>query len=94
MQLPLKLAKELMETKWKSIIDPFLSNPTNNISILNDVVLINGVTVIDHKLGRNMQGWFLVDINAAATIYRSAPLNDKTLTLTSNAVATVSLGVF
>jgi hypothetical protein len=36
----------------------------------------------------------LVDQNSVGTVYRSAPLNDKTLTLTSSAAMTVSIGVF
>ena len=61
---------------------------------LEGVNLINGVTQIDSKLGRMMQGWMITDINGAATIYRSQPLNSKTLTLTSNAAVTVNLYVF
>lgn len=83
-----------METKWASILNPVVANPTNNVAMLVDIVLINGSTTINHKLGRMMQGWFLVDVNGAATIYRSKPMNDKTLTLTSDANVTVSLGVF
>jgi len=83
-----------MQLKWKSIIDAFIGNPSNDVSILKNVVLINGVTVVPHKLTQTMQGWRIVDINGAATIYRSAPFNAKTLTLTSNAAVTVALEVF
>jgi hypothetical protein len=61
---------------------------------LEGVNLINGVTQINSKLDRIMQGWMITDINGAATIYRSQPLNSKTLTLTSNAAVTVNLYVF
>lgn len=56
--------------------------------------MINGVTTINHKLGQVQQGWFIIDINGAATVYRSQPFNDKTLVLTSNAAVTVNIGVF
>jgi hypothetical protein len=56
--------------------------------------LINGTTIINHGLGKMQQGWFIVDINGAATIYRSQPLNDKTLILNSSAAVIVSIGVF
>jgi hypothetical protein len=77
-----------------SAVNPLLNNPLNTCSILNDVVLIDGVNVINHKLGRQMLGWFLTDIQGIASIYRSAPFNSLTLTLTSSAAVTVSIGVF
>lgn len=83
-----------MQQKWKADLDPVLSNPMTNMSILQNVNLINGVTVLNHKLGRKQQGWVIVDQQGAASIYRSAPFNNLTLTLTSNAVVTISIGVF
>lgn len=94
MQLPLKLQPDMQTTKWKSILDPLLKNPLNNVSILNDIQLRIGNNKISHKLGTKPQGWFIVDINANAQIYRSEESTDLFLTLYSNAVATVSLGVF
>lgn len=94
MQLPFGLSLSNMQTRWKSIIDPLLTNRLNSASILSDVELAIGTNVINHRLGRMQQGWFLVDVDGAATIYRSANFNDKTLTLTSSAAVTVSIGVF
>lgn len=94
MALPLRLPNDQRDTKWKSEIDPLLANTLNNCSILKDVNLITGVTVINHRLGHTMNGWFIVDIQGAAQIYRSAPFNNLTLTLTSDADVTCSLGVF
>lgn len=85
---------DMMQNTWASALDPLLSNPLSNGIFLKNISLANGVTVINHLLSRQMQGWFITDINAAATIYRSQPLNAKTLTLTSNAVAIVNLYVF
>lgn len=84
----------LLQSSWKVQLDPVLTNPMNDVSILTNVSLRNGVTVVNHLLGHMMNGWFITDINGAATIYRSAGLNDKTLTLTSNAAVTVNIGVF
>ncbi len=85
---------QLMQNSWATDIDPVLQNPIVNGLLLKNVALINGVNVINHKLGRMQQGWILIDINGAAQVYRSAPLGPLTLTLTSNAVVTVSLYVF
>jgi hypothetical protein len=87
-------AVDLLETKWKSELDPLLAKPLSSMSILPNVALVNGVNVINHLLGRTPQGWFFTDINAAATVFRSAAFSNLTLTLTSNAACTVSLAVF
>jgi hypothetical protein len=84
----------LLQTKWKQEIQPALQGAIIQGQYLTGINLINGTTVINHLLGRQMQGWMIGDIDAAATIYRSAPLNAKTLTLTSNAATSVSLWVF
>lgn len=96
MSLPLNLPLSTMQTRWKSEIDPILSNPLNSMSVLPNVPLVMGTNTINHKLGRVMQGWFVVDIQGIATIYRpnTNPFNDLTLTLMSSAAVTCSLGVF
>jgi hypothetical protein len=85
---------QLLQTQYRSQLNPVLANPLTNPLILKNVLLANGITVINHKLQRMMQGFIISDIDSPATIYRSAPLNDLTLTLTSNATATVAIVVF
>lgn len=94
MALPLKLSLDMMQTKWKSQLDPVLANPMTNISILKNVQLKSGSNVINHLLGQMQQGWILTDIQGAVTVYRSAPFNEFTLTLISSADVTVNIGVF
>jgi len=61
----------------------------------SDVVLTGGVDVaLIHKLGRVAQGWQIVDINAAATIFRNAAFNASTLTLRASATCTVKVRVW
>ncbi len=84
----------LMQNKWKSLIDPVLSNPMTNMSLLKNVSLVIGNNVINHLLGKIQQGWIITDIQGVADIYRSAPFNALTLTLNSSAIVTVSIGVF
>jgi hypothetical protein len=84
----------MLQTQWRSILNPVLSNPATNASILESVKLASGTNVINHKLGRQQQGWFITDINGSANIYRSAAFNDLTLTLTSDAAVTVNIMVF
>ncbi len=94
MQLPIKIPFDLMLTRWSSILNPLLANQLNGISILKSVPLIIGETKIPHLLGKLQSGWFVTDVNGAATIYRSKPLENSFLYLTSNAAITVNLGVF
>lgn len=84
----------LMQTVWARSIDPVLAKPLSQANILTNVQLLTGTNTINHLLGRKMQGWILSDIDSIASIFRSAPLNDLTLTLTASAPATVSLVVF
>lgn len=93
-QLSTQLTLDQLLTRWSSQINPVISNPLNLANMITNQPLINGVTVINHRLGRKMQGWYLIDIQGAATVYRSAPFNDLTLTLTSNAAVIVNIGVF
>lgn len=83
-----------MQNKWKSVLDPVIKNPLNGVSILSNIPLAIGSNKIAHLLGDVQQGWFLVDLNGVASIYRSQPFTATYLYLTSSAVVTVSLGVF
>lgn len=98
MQLPLYQTdiKELslLQTKWKSIVDPVLANPMTNMSILENVSLASGNNQIAHLLGRMQQGWVIVDIQGVASIYRNLPFNKNYLYLNSSAAVIVSIGVF
>lgn len=85
---------QLIQTKWSSILNPLLAKPISSAGQLKGINLINGVTVVNHLLGRTMQGWIITDSDAASTIYRSQPFNNLTLTLTSNAACTVDIMVF
>lgn len=85
---------QLMQSKWASILNPLLARPLSSNNILKNIELIAGVNVINHLLGRNMQGYIICDQNAAASIYRSQPFNDLTLTLTSDASCQINLVVF
>lgn len=81
MQLPLKLTADLMQTRWKSLLDPILENPVNNVSLLDSITITAGQNVINHRLNRIPQGWFLIDVESAAMIYRNQEFNPTTLGL-------------
>lgn len=85
-----------MQVQWAAALNPVIGNALVNGLQLTNVSLINGTTIINHRLARNMLGWFVTDIEAAATIYRpkTAPLNNKTLTLISSAAVICNLWVY
>lgn len=83
----------LMQNAWKAALLPVVTNQPNQGHMIETQLSI-GNNVINHLLGRNQLGWFLADIDGASTIYRSSPLNNKTLTLNSSAAVTVKLWVF
>lgn len=83
-----------MNTKWASVLNPFLGNPFLQGNILKSVSLFSGVNVLNHLLGRVQQGWVVSDINQPVSIYRSQPLNATTLTLVASGACTVNLYVY
>jgi len=89
-----KLDWELMNPILASVLNPIIASPLSSALILKNIQLKIGTNIINHGLGRLMQGWFLTDVNGSAVIFRSASMNALTLTLTSNAVVTVSIGCF
>ena len=87
----------LMQNKWASIINPFMSNPSLQSIILPDVALKSGTTVVNHRLGRNLLGWRIVRQRSAASIYDVQDQNQTpslTLNLVSSAPVSIDLEVF
>lgn len=87
----------MMQTRWASILNPVLSNELLNGQVLSNVELISGVNVINHKLGRPLQGWLLVRQRAAGTVYDnqdSATFPTLNLVLVSSAPMSVDIYVF
>lgn len=94
--LPLKLDLPETQTRWASILNPIIANPILSGIALNEIRLQSGQNVINHKLQRKMQGWFITDMAAAATVYKPDvfPFNNLTLTLTASVPVTVNLWVY
>jgi hypothetical protein len=97
-KLPQKLSMDQMQTKWASILNPILARPTLDSSMLQNVSLTNGANVINHKLGRNLQGWFPVRFHGSyAQLYDTQDTNQTpslTLNLNASANVVVDLVVF
>jgi hypothetical protein len=83
----------LLQSKWKSLLDPILAIPMLSGLLLPNVSLA-GATIVPHRLSRVQQGWFIIDQNALSQVYRTAPFNNSTLTLAATNPVVVSLWVF
>lgn len=97
MQLPQRLTLTQTQQQWAAILNPLISSQLTQGLLLQNQALNDGVTVINHKLGRPLVGYIIVGINAAATIYDSQATNQTpalTLVLNSNAAATANIWVF
>lgn len=95
--LPQKLPLPLMQTQWAQQLDPVISNPTIQTVLLKNIALASGANVVNHKLGRALQGWYIVRLRASATVYDTQDSNQTpnlTLNLTASAPVTVDLVVF
>lgn len=87
----------LMQTRWATQLDKILSNPIIGGNLLTDIDLLIGTNIINHKLGKKLQGWVIVGQTGSASFYDSQSLNASpqlTLRLVSDAIVTVNLYVF
>lgn len=86
-----RVENSLVSTLQSIITNPLLNSPT----LKKAVVLTSGVdNVVDHGLNRPVTGWIIVDINAAAHIYKSATTNTMpTTSIILNTTSTVTVTI-
>lgn len=97
MKLPQQLTYPQLMTKWAAILNPFLDNPPNNSLVLKNIHLSTGSNVVNHFLGRPLQGWKPTRVRASATLYDTQDTNQTpqlTLVLVASAAVVVDLEVF
>lgn len=93
--LPRNLPWEKANQLWASAIDPVLANLLVQGNIISGIVFVaNTPQTLNHLLGKIQTGYWLIDQTAAGLIYRTQPLNSKTITLESNANLTCSIWCF
>lgn len=85
----------MLQTQWSSQLNPLLIAPLASGHILTQIALVSGSNNIHHKLGRTLQGWFIVRQRAAASIYDTQDANlTPTVTLQLHASAPVKVDIF
>lgn len=98
MSLPQKLDIDMMQNTWAAALNPLLNNPLSKAIILKDVVLTTGSNTINHRLGRKLQGWYIVRMrDTFSQVYDTQDSNQTpqlTLTLNSSANVTADIVVF
>lgn len=88
---------KLLQTAWRSVLEPILKRPQNHSTILKEVSLAIGTNVIKTTLDRKLQGWKLVRQRSSASIYDAQdgnPNPQTTLILISSADVVVDIEVF
>lgn len=96
-KLPQKLTWDMAQNRWASMINPLLASPIANGLLLDSIALVPGTNVINHKLGRKLQGWIIVGLDNAAVIYDNQSTNqmpELTLVINCDTFVNVNLWVF
>ena len=83
-----------LQTNVYESLSPLSRLPLLNGTLLEAVSLSTSDTQVEHKLGRKPLGWLLVDIDADATVFRTAAFNEQFITLQSSAAVTCNIWVF
>lgn len=102
MQLPQfqndDMAFQQMQNKWASQLNPVLANLLVNGRLVRNQVLVTGANVVNHGLGRNLQGWFVTRLRGSyAQLFDTQDANSMpalTLNLNSSAPVTCDIWVF
>lgn len=87
----------MLQNTWASQLDPIIGLPIVKGLILPSVSLVSGTNEVNHRLGRKLQGWWIVRQRAAASIYdqQDSEMNPSLmLKLISTANVLVDLFVF
>lgn len=83
-----------LQVRLNEFFAQFINNPLLDGLLIKDVVLTaSAPKLVQHKLGRELQGWIIVNQNANAVIWQSDS-SKSSIELTTSADVTVSLWVF
>lgn len=88
-----------MENSLITTFNSIIKNPLlNNITIVKSLVLTSGVdTIIDHKLGKAVTGWIIINKDTFGDVIQSSTANPtptSSIILKSNATMTVTVLFF
>lgn len=88
---------QMMQNSWATELNPLLTNTSLKSIILPNVVLVTGSNMVNHRLGRKLQGWRIIRQRSAASFYDTQDSNQSpqlTLVLVSSTSVSIDLEVF
>lgn len=87
----------MLQTTWATLLNPVINNVWVQGTLLTNVQLTTGANVVNHKLGKKLQGWVVARKRGMADIYDTQDTNSMpalTLDLVSDSNVSVDLYVF
>lgn len=84
----------LLQTGWSSQINPVLGNPLVNGVLQKNIALSVGSNSINHKLGRNLQGYIITGMHTTFSQITDTTSNTPSLTLNLNSSAATSIDIY
>jgi hypothetical protein len=95
MSLPLLKDFDLLQNRWKALLDPIVANSIIQGNQINSIMLNVGVPkTIATGLNRTQLGWIITDQLSNANVWRTQPFNSNNITLQASADTTISIWVF
>lgn len=90
---------QLMQNSWAAALNPLIQSPLSGVFLLKNISLLaaSNPNVVNHTLGRVLQGWFVTRQRASAIVWDaqdSNQMSNLTLNLRTSADVTVDLIVF
>ncbi len=84
----------LLQTAWASQLNPLLANPVLQGVLQKNVVLNPGLNVINHKLGRNLQGYLITGMHNLYSQIFDTTSTTPNLTLNLNSSVSTSIDIY
>lgn len=75
------------------VLQPLLKCPLIDGTLLENLDLATGPNIVDHKLGREPRGWYIVSPKANESVWQTASTRSS-LTLNASGPITLSLWCF
>jgi hypothetical protein len=96
---PTDLEVQRMEDSLVQTFNSIEKNPLlGNVNVIKSIVLTSGTdTYVDHKLGRAVTGWIIINKNGFGDVKQSSttnPIVKSSIILQSNATITVDILFF
>ncbi len=84
----------LLQTAWASLLNPLLSNPVLQGVLQKNLKLVVGDNVINHKLGRNIQGYIVTGMHDTWSQIFDTVTTTPALTINLNSSVATSIDLY